>query len=252
MAKIKAGLNNTLGDFLNLTIRGLTCIILGMVYAWKFSIVLAALIPFMVFFTIKMIMTLKKYSIGEMNSYGSASNIAQEALSSIRTVCAYGLEKRVIKSYAIKLNACEEMAKKKGLFGGIFGILQNSTFNFFIAIAISYGLYLFRTNSRTYSPATIMPSFFCLITAAQAFSQAFPFIKVLIEAKMAAKKVYEIIIDDGRSESGVKIRREGKVNGEIEFEKVTFSKAQNSDSKIMKNFNFKIPAGKTVTFIETK
>ena len=46
-----------------------------------------------------MIVNLKKYSIMEFKSYGIAGQIAQEALSSLRTFLSFGIHNKVAKSY---------------------------------------------------------------------------------------------------------------------------------------------------------
>jgi ABC-type multidrug transport system fused ATPase/permease subunit len=153
------------GDFISLLTRGTSCVILSMVLAWKFSIVFVALIPFMVFSTVKMISLIKKYTIEEFKSYGNAGRIAQEILSSLRTVYAFGIEKKAIEKYSTNLEGAETMAKKKGLYGGIFGSLSTGTFNFLFGIGIYYAIYLIRTDCANFSPVNLIPAFFCLITS---------------------------------------------------------------------------------------
>lgn len=61
-----------------MTVRGFGCIILSLVFAWKFSIVFVAMSPFMVVSTVLMVSVIKKYTIEEFKSYGKAGQIAQE------------------------------------------------------------------------------------------------------------------------------------------------------------------------------
>lgn len=250
---MKNAINFKFGDFISLTARGLACVTLAMVMAWKFTIVFVALVPVMVISTVKMVDMIKKYSIEEFKSYGQAGRIAQEILSSLRTVYAFGLERKSIDKYAANLEGAEVMAKKKGLYSGIFGSVSNATINILFGIGIYYSIYLIRTDCQNFSPVNIMPAFFCLVFAGYAFGQAFPFLNDLGEARGAAKRVFDVI--DTKSAIDV-FDKPGKVLndliGDVEFENVVFSYPQRPDSKILNDLNLKIPGGKTVALVGSR
>lgn len=231
--------------------RGLACVILAMVLAWKYSIVFVALIPLMIFSTVKMIAMLRKYTIEEFKSYGQAGRVAQEMLSSLRTVYAFGLERKSIETYSANLDGAELMAKKKGLYAGIFGSVATGTFNFLFAIGIYYAMYLFRTDCLNFSAVNLLPSTFCIITAGYAFGQALPFLKDLAEAKGTAKRVFDLIdtkssIDIFDNESGIVLP---DLVGDVEFENVFFSYPQRPDSMVFDGLNMRIPGGKAVALV---
>ena len=119
-----------------------------------------ALSPFMILATGGMVAMIKKYTIAEFKSYGKAGSIAQEVLSSIRTVLAFGIHKKSVKNYTENLKEAENMAKKKGLLSGVFGGLSSFLFNCCFAIGIYYGAYLARTDCENYNAGNIMQSFF--------------------------------------------------------------------------------------------
>ena len=73
-------------DTLSLIGRGFGCLILAFIKAWKFTIVFVALIPVLSGMTTFLVIMIKKYTVKEFAAYGSAGRIAQEALSSIKTV----------------------------------------------------------------------------------------------------------------------------------------------------------------------
>lgn len=250
---IKSGINYKFADFINQLARGLSCVILSLALAWKFSVVFIGLIPVMVYATVKMIEMIKKYTIEEFKSYGNAGRIAQEILSSLRTVFAFGLEKKSIEKYAANLDGADLMAKKKGLYGGIFGSISTGTFNFLFGVGIYYAIHLLRTECENFSPVNLVPSFFCLITAGFSFGQAFPFLTDLGQSRGAARRVFEII--DTKSAIDI-FERPGKVlpnlTGDVEFEDVVFSYPQRPDAKILKGLNLKIPGGKTVALVGSR
>lgn len=180
-------------DFISLIGRGLGCFIYAMISAWKFTIVFLAIMPFITISTALMITFIKKYTIQEFKSYGMAGKIAQEVLSSLRTVLSFGSMKKEIKNYETNLLKAEQMSTKKGLFTGIFTGFSLFLFNCCFAIGIYYGTYLSRVDCLNYTPANVLRSLMLMITATFAIGQGLPFLKDLAEARGAAKTIYEII-----------------------------------------------------------
>ena len=71
-----------------------------------------------------LVIMVKKYTIKEFESYGSAGKVAQEVLSSIRTVYAFGLQKKKVQLYDENLKIAEAMSIKKGnVFGVSFSLV---------------------------------------------------------------------------------------------------------------------------------
>ncbi len=90
-----------------------------------------------------MVVMIKKYTIEEFKAYGKSGSIAQEALSSIRTVLSLGVHKKISKTYGENLKLAEKMAVKKGLLSGLFGGLSSGFFNVIFAVGVFYGKNLF-------------------------------------------------------------------------------------------------------------
>ena len=97
----------------------------------------------MIICTILMVVMIKKYTIEEFKAYGKSGSIAQEALSSIRTVLSLGVHKKISKTYGENLKLAEKMAVKKGLLSGLFGGLSSGFFNVIFAVGVFYGKNLF-------------------------------------------------------------------------------------------------------------
>ena len=220
----------------------------------NYRIVFLAVIPFLVLSTAMMVRMIKKYSIEEFKAYGKAGGIAQEVLSSMRTILSFGLHKQSLEKYSENLKDAENMGKKKGLMSGIFMGTTNLLFSCCFAIGIYYGTYLARTDCENYATANIIQSFFSIITATFSMGQALPFLKELAEAKGAAKKIYDII--DTKSKIDVFEEKTGKtlpkLAGQVQFENVFFSYPQRAEATILKGLNLNIPAGKTVALVGSR
>lgn len=120
MDNIKGAINYKFTDFISLLFRGIGCFVFGFVIAWKFAVVFLAILPLMILSLIVLIAFIKKYTILEFKSYGKAGSVAQEVLSSVRTVISLGIHKKAVKSYEENLKDAQATEVKKGLYKGIF------------------------------------------------------------------------------------------------------------------------------------
>jgi ATP-binding cassette subfamily B (MDR/TAP) protein 1 len=199
-------------------------------------------------------MFIKKFTIEEFKSYGMAGRIAQECLSSIRTVLALGIQKKSINGYEKNLKSAETMAKKKGLSTGFFSGLQNSLFNLCFGIGIYYAAELVRSDCENYSVSKVMPAFFTMVTSAFSLGQALPFLKDLAEARGAAKLVFKVL--QTKSDIDVfeqqKKKTPSQLKGDIVFKDVHFSYPKRLDAKILKGLDLNIPAGKTIALVGSR
>ena len=178
MTTLRLGMGFKISDFISLVGRGIGCLIYAMIAAWKFSIVFLGIMPFMSVCIVVLINLVKKYTVIELTSYGKAGKIAQEVLSSLRTVLAFGSMKKEIEKYNANLTEAEKMSTKKGLITGFFTGLALTLFNCCFAVGLYYGVYLARTECDTLDPGDIMKSLFLMITATFSIGQGLPFLKV--------------------------------------------------------------------------
>nr|UOU03323.1 ATP-binding cassette subfamily B1-like 3-2 [Brachionus rubens] len=247
---VKFGIGFKFSDFISLICRGIACTTFALIQAWKFSIVFIAIIPLMILSTTMMVLMIRKFTIEELKSYGKAGSIAQEALSSIRTVISLGLQKKVVENYNKNLGLAEKMAQKKGFFSGFFNGLTSFLSSVLFGIGVYYAVYLTRYECDKFLPGNIIQSFFCLFVTTFSVGQALPFFKELAEARGAAKKILDIIETkssiDVFDQKGVKPET---LKGEIEFDNVVFSYPQRKETTILNGLSFKIPAGKTVALV---
>jgi ATP-binding cassette subfamily B (MDR/TAP) protein 1 len=169
-----------ISDFIVLAGRGLGCFIYAMISAWKFSIVFLGIMPFLAACVVLLIIFIKRFTLIELKAYGHAGKVAQEVLSSLRTVLAFGSMKKEVAKYEVNQREAEKMSTKKGLFAGFFIGLALMLFNFCFAIGLFYGVFLARTECDTYEPGDIMKSLFLMITATFSIGQGLPFLNVIL------------------------------------------------------------------------
>ena len=185
-----------------------------------------------------------------MKSYEKAGLIAQETLSSIRTVVTLGLEKIFIKKYSDNLLEAENTTIRKGLITGLLSGFSGTIMDISYGIAIMYGIYLSHVNHKVYNGGLIIQAFFNFVSASYCLGQSIPYLLELTEAKLAASKIFSII--DEKSKIDVFEKNGFEINdlkGSIKFENVSFSYPERYDTKILNNLSINIPYGKTVALV---
>jgi ABC-type multidrug transport system fused ATPase/permease subunit len=117
---IKKAMNFKLAYFIFLISEIVACLIFAFVIAWRIAVLFLGILPFIIISLILLVVLLEKYTHLEQEANGKTSMIAQEILSSIRTVITLGIQNKTIDSYSDKLRVVETCGVKKGLFRGIF------------------------------------------------------------------------------------------------------------------------------------
>ncbi len=249
LESLKGAINYKFSDFISQFCRGCACIIFAIIAAWKFTLPFLTIVPFMIISLNLMIHYIKKYSIQEFMAYGGAGKIAQETLSSLRTVISFGIHHKAIKLYDENLKAAEKVSIKKGYLKGFFEGAYFGLFNLIFGIAIYYAVYLNRIDCENYYPGNLMAAFFCIVMSSISLGQAIPFINDLTASRGVAKKLFDLI--ELKSSIDIMNTKPATLNdlkGDISFHNVYFNYPQRPDAKILNGLTLDIPAGKTVAF----
>lgn len=158
--RIKEGI----GEKLMLLVFDLIVFFSGLVtsfwYGWKLTLIVYACAPIIVLSQGVVARAQSILTNWELKSYSLAGSVAEEVLSSIRTVVAFGGEKKELDRYSNRLSAAEQNGSRKGLFTGLgIGIMWLITYCVY-AIALWYGARLIvdsRENEfREYTPNTLI------------------------------------------------------------------------------------------------
>lgn len=194
-----------------------------------------------------MAQTLKRRTGTGANFYADAGAIAQEVFSSIRTVTAFGGQKREIERYNRKLASAESEAIKSAMFtGASMGFV-------FMIIFCTYSLGFYYGGTligHGMTAGAVVNVFFAIIIGAFSLGQVGPNISAIGSAIGAGTKIFETIDRtspiDASSDQGLKPAR---LEGVIEFHNVSFHYPQRPDVPVMKNFSLKILPGQTVALV---
>ncbi|NXE46511.1 ABCBB protein, partial [Casuarius casuarius] len=223
--------------------------LLGFVSGWKLTLVIIAVSPLIGIGAAIYGLAVAKLTGRELKAYAKAGAVADEVLSSIRTVAAFGGEKKEVERYDKNLVFAQHWGIRKGIIMGLFTGYMWLVIFLCYALAFWYGSKLVLEEDE-YSPGTLLQVFFGILVGALNLGQVSPCLEAFATGRGAATNIFETIDKkptiDCMSEDGYKL---DKVRGEIEFHNVTFYYPSRPEVKILENLSMVIKAGETTAFV---
>uniref|UniRef100_A0A8C8RPJ0 ATP-binding cassette sub-family B member 5 n=1 Tax=Pelusios castaneus TaxID=367368 RepID=A0A8C8RPJ0_9SAUR len=213
-------------------------IVIGFVKGWKLTLVILATSPLV------MIITLTSK---ELTAYAKAGAVAEEVLSSVRTVVAFGGQEKEINRYTSKLGEAKNLGIKKAIASklslGFLYLIINGCYG----LGFWYGTTLILDESSGYTIGTV---FFCVTFSSYCLGTAAPHFETFSIARGAAFKVFKIIDQkpaiDSFSSDGYKLDH---IKGTLEFNNIQFSYPSRPDVQVLKGLSLKIDSGQTVALV---
>uniref|UniRef100_A0A670XYX6 Bile salt export pump n=1 Tax=Pseudonaja textilis TaxID=8673 RepID=A0A670XYX6_PSETE len=246
-------INDAIADQVAIFIQRFTTFVcgflLGFVRGWKLTLVIIAVSPLIGIGAGIIGLSVAKLTGLELKAYAKAGAIADEVLSSIRTVAAFGGEKKEVERYDKNLVFAQNWGIRKGIIMGFFtGYIWCIIFLCY-ALAFWYGSKLV-LEEEEYSAGTLLQVFLGVLVGALNLGQAAPCLEAFATGRGAATNIFETIDEKPRidcmSEDGYKL---DKVRGEIEFHNVTFHYPSRPDVKILDELSMVIKPGETTAFV---
>nr|XP_013816116.1 PREDICTED: bile salt export pump isoform X3 [Apteryx mantelli mantelli] len=246
-------INDAIADQVAIFIQRFTTFVcgflLGFVSGWKLTLVIIAVSPLIGIGAAVYGLAVAKLTGRELKAYAKAGAVADEVLSSIRTVAAFGGEKKEVERYDKNLVFAQHWGIRKGIIMGLFTGYMWLVIFLCYALAFWYGSKLV-LEEEEYSPGTLLQVFFGVLVGALNLGQVSPCLEAFATGRGAATNIFETIDKkptiDCMSEDGYKL---DKVQGEIEFHDVTFYYPSRREVKILENLNMVIKAGETTAFV---
>nr|XP_015214468.1 PREDICTED: bile salt export pump-like [Lepisosteus oculatus] len=246
-------INDAIADQVGIFIQRFTTFIcgflMGFVRGWKLTLVILAVSPLLGVGAALMALFVAKLTGWELQAYAKAGSVADEVLSSIRTVAAFGGEKKEVERYDRNLISAQSWGIRKGLIMGFFTGYMWFIIFLCYALAFWYGSSLV-VDTQEYSPGTLLQVFFGVLIGALNLGQASPCLEAFASGRGAATIIFETIDRepeiDCMSDAGYKLDR---IKGDIEFHNVTFHYPSRPDVKILDQLNMVIKSGETTAFV---
>ncbi|XP_047054733.1 ABC transporter B family member 4-like [Lolium rigidum] len=240
------------GDNLAVIVQSAAALITGFVIAftadWRLALVITCVIPLVGAQGYAQVKYLKGFSEEAKEMYEDASQVATDAVGSIRTVASFCAEKRVVTTYNKKCEALRKQGIRSGIVGGLgFGLT-------FLVLYLTYALCFYvgaqfvRQGKTTF--ADVFRVFFALVLAAVGVSQASALASNATKARDSAISIFSILDRKSKidtiSDEGLMLEN---VTGDIDFTNVSFKYPSRPDVQIFSDFTLHIPSRKTIALV---
>ncbi|ELR45371.1 Multidrug resistance protein 1, partial [Bos mutus] len=248
VSKINEGIGDKIGMFFQAMATFFTGFIIGFTEGWKLTLVILAISPVLGLSANIWAKILSSFTDKELLAYAKAGAVAEEVLAAIRTVIAFGGQKKELERYNKNLEEAKRIGIKKAVtanisVGAAFLLIYAS-----YALAFWYGTSL--VLSREYSIGQVLTVFFSVLIGAFSIGQASPNIEAFANARGAAYEVFKIIDHkpsiDSYSNTG---HKPDNIKGNLEFRNVHFHYPSRNEVKILKGLNLKVGSGQTVALV---
>nr|XP_048289551.1 multidrug resistance protein 2 isoform X3 [Myodes glareolus] len=246
--KINEGIGDKIGMFFHSITSFLAGFIVGFIRGWKLTLVILAVTPLLGLSSAMWAKVMTSFTNKELLAYAKAGAVAEEVLAAIRTVIAFGGQKKELARYNKNLEEAKNVGIKKAITGGIsIGIAYLLVYASY-ALAFWYGTSLVLSNE--YSVGQVITVFYSILFGTFSIGHIAPNIEAFANARGAAYEIFKIIDNEPSIDSfSTKGHKPDSIMGNLEFKNVHFSYPSRSGVKILKGLNLKVQSGQTVALV---
>lgn len=252
-----------LADKFGLSVQSMSTVAASFVVAltsqWKLTLVTATIVPAIVLVVgiTSVFDSRLEEAINTTNA--EAASVAEEMLSTVRTVRALNATGKLLRKYQEHLKRAKSLGWKLSPVKGA----QVCTYMFLLyaayTLAFWYGVRLFARH-EVLAVGKVITTLFSTIIGTNAFSQLAGYLGSFMRISTAGIELFRVI-RDGHGQSVVVSHEEDHIHspvttvpkdlpkGDIEFRGVTFSYPLRPDVEVLKNFSLSIPSGKTTALV---
>lgn len=251
--KMQEGMGEKVGMFLFFMTTFIASIINAFIHGWELTLIILAVFPLIGLSTGLIAKVTTSLTSLEMQKYSKAGSIAEEVLSSVRTVFAFGGEDKEVQRYDKNLVFARKAGVKRGLMTGVgVGVMWLFIYLAY-ALAFWYGTGLIldaREGNGDYDPAKLIIVFFSVLMGAMNVGQTAPYVEAFGVARGAAATIFDIIerksaIDPASTEG----EKPDSITGTIELRNVHFNYPSRPDVKILQGVSLSVEPGQTVALV---
>ncbi|XP_058380773.1 ATP-dependent translocase ABCB1-like [Diceros bicornis minor] len=248
VSKINEGIGDKIGMFFQSIATFLTGFIVGFTRGWKLTLVILAVSPLLGLSAAMWAKILSSFTNRELLAYAKAGAVAEEVLAAIRTVIAFGGQKKELERYNKNLEEAKRIGIKKAITVNVsMGAAYLLVFASY-ALSFWYGTSL--VISEEYSIGQVLTIFSSVLVGCFSIGHTSPSIEAFANTRGAAYEIFKIIDNkpsiDSYSKNG---HKPDNIKGNLEFRNVHFSYPSRKEVQILKGLNLKVQSGQTVALV---
>ncbi|PSS18130.1 ABC transporter B family member 19 like [Actinidia chinensis var. chinensis] len=248
VAQIQEVMGEKMAHFIHHIFTFICGYMVGFLRSWKVSLAVLAVTPLTMICGIAYKAVYVGLTAKEEVSYRKAGSIAEQAISSIRTVFSFVAEDHLAARYTEMLEKAVPFGAKIGFAKGAgIGVIYLVTYSTW-ALAFWYGAVL--VARKEISGGEAIACFFGVNVGGRGLALSLSYFAQFAQGTVAASRVFEVIDRvpdiDPYNPGG---RRLSSVRGKIEFKNVTFSYPSRPTAQILHSLNLVIPSSKFLALV---
>ncbi|KAL3714525.1 hypothetical protein ACJRO7_006443 [Eucalyptus globulus] len=247
-AKVRALVGDSLSQLVQNSASAVAGLVIAFAASWQLALIVVVLLPLIFVNGYVQLKFMKGFSADAKMMYKEASQVAADAVGSIRTVASFCSEEKIMELYAKKCEGPVKEGIRQGLISGVgFGL---SCFSLFVVYGTCFyaGARLVQDGKTTFSEVFLV--FLALTNAANAITHSSSLTQDSTKARSATASIFEIIDRESKldpsNESGETLEN---VKGEIELCHISFKYPSRPDVQIFKDLSLTMHSGKTVALV---
>lgn len=223
--------------------------IVALAVQWKLALITMSIIPAILLVTVVCVSIDAKQEAQINRLWSTADVIAQDAISSIKTVHAFWAQEKIVQKYDEYLEAAAKIGKKKSPNYGLLFSVQWFCVLAGTALAFWEGYRMYRSGEIG-DVGTVINVVLAVTIGATAMSSIAPQIQSITAAAAGAAELFSIIDKDSLldplSSAG---DSPASCNGDIEIRDLTFAYPSRPSAQVLHGLNLSIPAGKRTALV---
>ncbi|GAA6027203.1 hypothetical protein JCM8097_002481 [Rhodosporidiobolus ruineniae] len=223
-------------------------LVIGIIINWRLALVMSVIVPLCAILGGVFEFLTAKYKRLQLDAVAKGATLAEEVISSIRSVVAFHLQGTLVKLYEDPNEEC----LKYGLTSAIGNAATMASFNSVLygayGLAFFYGTTLILQGRS--DAGNVMGAFFSVLIGAYSLAQLAPTLQAMANASGAATEIFNTIDRvpsiDSASEEGLTPER---VEGLIETKDVQFIYPSRPSVQVLHGFTAVFPPGKMTALV---
>jgi ATP-binding cassette, subfamily B (MDR/TAP), member 1 len=221
--------------------------IIAFVVSWRLALVLLSVPVVIIFWMGAIGRQMKMAQLGAINAYASSATFAEEAISSVREVMAYGTRHRFVEKYAKSLEGAMGMDfRAKALLGIFIGGLMWAMLASFALGCWAGGRFIGAGDATVGQVVTVL---LASVTASITFGSVAPSIQAFGAASAAANRLFAILDRKPPIPLGSGLEPNTALVGNIRFQNVTLIYPSRRSEPVLEDFSLDIPSGRTTAIV---
>lgn len=233
--------------FLRCSVKTIGCLVFMLKLSWNLTLVTIIGLPFGFLLGKVWGMLFRKLQKDIQDALAKANALADETISSARTVRSFANEEGEAKNYYEKMKVAYLLQMKSALYYGNYACF-NLIFELGLTCAtLWYGGHLVLVDRM--EGAALVPFLLYQLSLGDSLQGMGAVYTGLMQAVGAAEKVFEFIDRQSRMPLDVGTHDPAEVQGKIEFKDVSFYYPSRPDQPILSNLSLEFPAGKVTALV---